>query len=55
MPMLARPCGDINYHVHGDGPAVLLSHGYGATSAMFDPNLGAFAGHQVITWDRQPG
>jgi pimeloyl-ACP methyl ester carboxylesterase len=51
MPMLARPCGDISYHVHGDGPAVLLSHGYGATSAMFEPNLSALPGHQVITWD----
>jgi pimeloyl-ACP methyl ester carboxylesterase len=51
MPMLARPCGEISYHVHGDGQAVLLSHGYGATSAMFDPNLRALAGHQVITWD----
>jgi pimeloyl-ACP methyl ester carboxylesterase len=51
MPMLARPCGDISYHVHGAGQAVLLSHGYGATSAMFDPNLPALAGHQVLTWD----
>jgi len=51
MTMLARPCGDISYHVHGSGPAVLLSHGYGATSAMFAPNLRALAGHQVITWD----
>jgi pimeloyl-ACP methyl ester carboxylesterase len=51
MTMLARPCGDISYHVHGSGPAVLLSHGFGATSAMFDPNLDALAGHQVITWD----
>jgi pimeloyl-ACP methyl ester carboxylesterase len=51
MPMLARSCGDISYQIHGDGPAVLLSHGYGATSAMFDPNLPALAGHQVFTWD----
>lgn len=51
MTMLARPCGDISYHLHGSGPAVLLSHGFGATSAMFDPNLAALADHQVITWD----
>src|SRR5215472_18129392 len=51
MTMLARPCGDISYHLYGSGPAVLLSHGFGATSAMFDPNLPAFADHQVITWD----
>ena len=30
----------------------LLSHGYGATSAMFDQNLAAlWSGHRVITWD----
>jgi pimeloyl-ACP methyl ester carboxylesterase len=51
MTILARPCGDISYHVHGSGPAILLSHGFGATSAMFGPNLHALAGHQVITWD----
>jgi pimeloyl-ACP methyl ester carboxylesterase len=51
MTMLARPCGDISYHVHGSGPAVLLSHGFGATSAMFGPNLPALTGHEVITWD----
>lgn len=51
MTMLARPCGDISYELYGSGPAVLLSHGFGATSAMFDPNLPALAGHQVITWD----
>lgn len=52
MPMLTRPCGDISYHVHGSGKPLLLSHGYGATSAMFDQNLAAVpAGTQVITWD----
>jgi len=51
MPILERPCGDISYQVHGEGPAVLLSHGFGATSAMFEPNLAALAGHQAITWD----
>jgi pimeloyl-ACP methyl ester carboxylesterase len=52
MPMLTRPCGDISYHVHGAGLPLLLSHGYGATSAMFGPNLAALAhGNLVITWD----
>jgi pimeloyl-ACP methyl ester carboxylesterase len=51
MTMLARPCGDISYHLSGSGPAVLLSHGFGATSAMFDLNLPALADYQVITWD----
>jgi pimeloyl-ACP methyl ester carboxylesterase len=53
MPVLARPAGDIYYQVTGDtGPALLLTHGYGATSAMFGRNLAALAlGHRVVTWD----
>lgn len=52
MPMLTRPCGDISYQVTGSGQPVLLSHGYGATSAMFGPNLAALsARHRVVTWD----
>jgi pimeloyl-ACP methyl ester carboxylesterase len=52
MPTLTRPSGNIRYNVHGDGPVLLLSHGYGATSAMFDQNLAAlWSGHRVITWD----
>jgi pimeloyl-ACP methyl ester carboxylesterase len=52
MPVLARPGGDISYQVTGTGPLLLLSHGYGATSAMFAPNVAAAAArHQVVTWD----
>ncbi|HXW86815.1 MAG TPA: alpha/beta hydrolase [Streptosporangiaceae bacterium] len=53
MPVLARPAGDIYYQVTGSsGPPLLLTHGYGATSAMFAGNLAALAvGHRVITWD----
>jgi pimeloyl-ACP methyl ester carboxylesterase len=53
MPVLARPAGDIHYQVTGEtGPALLLTHGYSATSAMFGPNLAALAaGHRVVTWD----
>jgi pimeloyl-ACP methyl ester carboxylesterase len=52
MPVLARPGGDISYQVTGTGPLLLLSHGYGATSAMFAPNLAAASSrHQVLTWD----
>jgi pimeloyl-ACP methyl ester carboxylesterase len=52
MPMLSRPCGDISYQVTGSGQPLLLSHGYGATSAMFGQNLAALsAGNQVVTWD----
>jgi pimeloyl-ACP methyl ester carboxylesterase len=53
VPRLARPAGNIAYQVTGSGqPTLLLTHGYGATSAMFRPNLPAIsAGNQVVTWD----
>jgi pimeloyl-ACP methyl ester carboxylesterase len=57
MPVLARPCGRISYDVikaaqPAGAPALLLSHGFGATSAMFAPNVPALATHRdVITWD----
>lgn len=53
MPVLARPAGDIHYEVTGEtGPALLLTHGYGATSAMFAANIATLAAdHQVVTWD----
>jgi pimeloyl-ACP methyl ester carboxylesterase len=53
MPLLDRPAGNISYQVSGTGnPAVLLSHGFAATSRMFDGNVPAIAAdHEVITWD----
>jgi pimeloyl-ACP methyl ester carboxylesterase len=53
MPVLARPAGDIYYQVTGSrGPTLLLTHGYGATSAMFAANVAALATrHRVVTWD----
>jgi pimeloyl-ACP methyl ester carboxylesterase len=53
MPVLARPGGDISYQVTGSGrPPLLLTHGYGATGAMFGQNLAvAGARNLVVTWD----
>ena len=53
MPILTRPGGAIRYQVSGSGaPAVLLTHGYAATAAMFAANVPAIAArHLVITWD----
>jgi pimeloyl-ACP methyl ester carboxylesterase len=53
MPMLQRPAGKVRYEVTGSaGPALLLTHGYGATSAMFGGNVTALAAtHRVVTWD----
>jgi pimeloyl-ACP methyl ester carboxylesterase len=57
MPVLTRPCGKISFEVvksaqHTTSPPLLLSHGFGATSAMFAANVPTFATHRnVITWD----
>jgi pimeloyl-ACP methyl ester carboxylesterase len=42
----------INYNVVGQGPAVLLSHGYSATGRMWRPQEEALKDrYRVITWD----
>jgi pimeloyl-ACP methyl ester carboxylesterase len=52
MPTIDRDGVAIYYEVHGAGPALLLSHGYGATSRMWEGQAAAFADRfQVITWD----
>ena len=56
MPTIDRDGVSIHYEAHGpeDGaaPAMLLSHGYGATCRMWDGQIAAFAGSQrVIVWD----
>ena len=38
----------------GDGPAIVLSHGYLMDSSMFDPQVAALTpGYRVITWDER--
>jgi pimeloyl-ACP methyl ester carboxylesterase len=42
----------LRYDVEGDGPAVLLSHGYSATGRMWDAQRRALSDqYRVITWD----
>lgn len=42
----------IRYDVAGDGPALLLSHGYSATGHMWDGQLAAFSDrYRVVAWD----
>jgi pimeloyl-ACP methyl ester carboxylesterase len=42
----------IHYEVVGEGPALLLSHGYSATGEMWRGQVEAFSKHhQLITWD----
>lgn len=42
----------IRYDVRGEGPALLLSHGYSATGRMWDGQLAALSErYRVIAWD----
>lgn len=59
MPQLDRDGVAIHYEIHGPHdsdtglrPALLLSHGYGATGDMWTGNLPALArDRKVVTWD----
>jgi pimeloyl-ACP methyl ester carboxylesterase len=52
MPYIDRDQTKIYYEDHGSGPAVLLSHGYSATSRMWRGQVGALSSHyRVFTWD----
>jgi len=52
MAYLDRDGVRVYYEVHGRGPAVLLSHGYSATSAMWAGQVGPLSEkHTLILWD----
>ena len=52
MAYLDRSGVKIYYEDHGTGPAVLLSHGYSATSRMWAGQVDALKDrYRVITWD----
>jgi pimeloyl-ACP methyl ester carboxylesterase len=52
MPTLQRDGFDLHYDVAGDGPPLLLTHGFGASSATFAANVASLAAsHRVVTWD----
>jgi pimeloyl-ACP methyl ester carboxylesterase len=52
MPTIDRDRVEIYYETQGSGPAVLLSHGYGATARMWDGQVAVFADHyRIIRWD----
>ena len=52
MPKLDRDGVQIHYEVTGQGPALLLTHGYSATGEMWAGQLAALSPHfKVITWD----
>jgi pimeloyl-ACP methyl ester carboxylesterase len=52
MPTLDRDGVRIHYEVTGEGPALLLTHGYSATGQMWLGQLATLSLHfKVITWD----
>ena len=52
MPILDRNGVPIYYEVHGSGPAVLLTHGYSATSEMWKPNMAVLPQrYRLVLWD----
>ncbi len=52
MPYLDCAGVKIYYEYHGEGPAVLLSHGYSASARMWAAQSRALADkYQVISWD----
>jgi pimeloyl-ACP methyl ester carboxylesterase len=52
MPHLSRDGVRLYYEERGQGPAVLLSHGFGASAAMWRGQLEVFApSHRLVAWD----
>ncbi|MEQ8689367.1 MAG: alpha/beta fold hydrolase [Pseudomonadales bacterium] len=52
MPTLNRDGVEIYYEVYGEGPAILLTHGYSATSQMWRQQCAALSkDHTLIVWD----
>lgn len=52
MPKLDRDGVQIHYEVHGDGPPLILTHGYSSTSAMWQGQIAALSRHhKLILWD----
>jgi pimeloyl-ACP methyl ester carboxylesterase len=52
MPHLTRDGVQIYYETHGEGPTVLLSHGYSATAQMWQGQHAALgAKYRLLTWD----
>jgi pimeloyl-ACP methyl ester carboxylesterase len=52
MAKIDRDGVKIYYEVHGDGPPLLLTHGYSSTSAMWKGQIEALSrGHKLVLWD----
>ncbi|MBV8925632.1 MAG: alpha/beta fold hydrolase [Bradyrhizobium sp.] len=52
MPKIDRDGVKIYYEVHGDGPPLILTHGYASTSAMWKGQVEALSRrHRLVLWD----
>ena len=52
MPRINRDGVSIYYEIHGEGPPLLLTHGYSSTSAMWHGQVDALSkDHTLILWD----
>src|SRR5262245_51187969 len=52
MPTIDRSGVKIHYEVHGDGPALILTHGYSSTSTMWQGQIAALSKHhKLVLWD----
>jgi pimeloyl-ACP methyl ester carboxylesterase len=52
MPKINRDGVAIYYEVHGNGPPLLLTHGYSSTSAMWKGQIEALSRHHtLVLWD----
>lgn len=52
MAKLNRNGVELYYEVHGNGPPLILTHGYSSTSAMWQGQIDALAKrHKLVLWD----
>ncbi len=52
MPKIDRDGIKLHYEVHGIGPALILTHGYSSTSAMWNGQIDALSKHhKLVLWD----
>lgn len=52
MAMLARNGINLYYETHGEGPVILLTHGYSATSQMWRGQIEPLSRkHKLVIWD----
>ena len=52
MPKIDRDGIKIHYEVHGDGPPLILTHGYSSTSQMWNGQVEALSRrHKLVLWD----